>query len=215
MEQLKGYVEHIIYRNGDNGYTVMNFISGEEEVVCVGSFRTIDQGETLEISGNYVEHPLYGAQFKVENYHVTEPDDEVSIERYLGSGAIKGIGASLAARIIKKFGKDTFRIIEEEPERLAEIKGISEKKAREIAVQMEEKKDMRGIMVFLQKYGISGVLATRIYNTYGMEIYGVMRENPYRLAEDVDGIGFRIADEIAHKAGIHMDSDYRIRSGIL
>lgn len=215
MEQLKGYVEHIIYRNGDNGYTVMNFISGEEEVVCVGSFRTIDQGETLEISGNYVEHPLYGAQFKVENYHVTEPDDEVSMERYLGSGAIKGIGASLAARIIKKFGKDTFRIIEEEPERLAEIKGISEKKAREIAIQMEEKKDMRGIMVFLQKYGISGVLATRIYNTYGMEIYGVMRENPYRLAEDVDGIGFRIADEIAHKAGIHMDSDYRIRSGIL
>lgn len=215
MEQLKGYVEHIIYRNGDNGYTVMNFISGEEEVICVGSFRTIDQGETLEVSGNYVEHPLYGVQLKVENYHVTEPDDEVSIERYLGSGAIKGIGASLAARIIKKFGKDTFRIIEEEPERLAEIKGISEKKAREIAIQMEEKKDMRGIMVFLQKYGISGVLATRIYNTYGMEIYGVMRENPYRLAEDVDGIGFRIADEIAHKAGIHMDSDYRIRSGIL
>ena len=215
MEQLKGYVEHIIYRNGDNGYTVMNFISGEEEIVCVGSFRTIDEGETLEVSGNFVEHPMYGEQLKVETYHATEPDDEVSIERYLGSGAIKGIGASLAARIIKKFGKDTFRIIEEEPERLAEIKGISEKKAREIAIQMEEKKDMRGVMVFLQKYGISGVLATRIYNTYGMEIYGVMRENPYRLAEDVDGIGFRTADEIAHKAGIHMDSDYRIRSGIL
>lgn len=215
MEQLKGYVEHIIYRNGDNGYTVMNFISGEEEIVCVGAFRAIDEGETMEVSGNYVEHPIYGMQLKVETYHATEPDDEVSIERYLGSGAIKGIGASLAARIIKKFGKDTFRIIEEEPERLAEIKGISEKKAREIAIQMEEKKDMRGVMVFLQRYGISGVLATRIYNTYGMEIYGVMRENPYRLAEDVDGIGFRIADEIAHKAGIHMDSDFRIRSGIL
>lgn len=140
MEQLKGYVEHIIYRNGDNGYTVMNFISGEEEIVCVGSFRTIDEGETLEVSGNFVEHPMYGEQLKVETYHATEPDDEVSIERYLGSGAIKGIGASLAARIIKKFGKDTFRIIEEEPERLAEIKGISEKKAREIAIQMEEKR---------------------------------------------------------------------------
>ncbi len=215
MEQLKGYVEHIIYRNGDNGYTVMNFISGEEEIVCVGAFRSIDEGETMEVSGNYVEHPMYGMQLKVETYHATEPDDEVSIERYLGSGAIKGIGASLAARIVKKFGKDTFRIIEEEPERLAEIKGISEKKAREIAIQMEEKKDMRGIMVFLQKYGISGALATRIYNTYGMEIYGVMKENPYRLAEDVDGIGFRIADEIAHKSGIHMDSDFRIRSGIL
>ena len=132
MEQLKGYVEHIIYRNGDNGYTVMNFISGEEEVVCVGSFRTIDQGETLEISGNYVEHPLYGAQFKVENYHVTEPDDEVSIERYLGSGAIKGIGASLAARIIKKFGKDTFRIIEEGSAKRKPEKSLSRWKKRKI-----------------------------------------------------------------------------------
>lgn len=215
MEQVKGYVEHIIYRNDDNGYTVMNLMNGEEEIVCVGNFRTIDLGETLEVFGNYTEHPMYGIQLKAESYRVVEPDDEAGMERYLASGAIKGIGAALASRIIKKFGKDTFRVIEEEPERLAEIKGISEKKAREIAVRMEEKKDMRSAMVFLQKYGISDAMAVRIYNTYGEGIYGVMRENPYRLAEDVGGIGFRAADEIARKAGIHMDSDYRIRSGIL
>ncbi len=215
MEQVKGYVEHIIYRNDDNGYTVMNLMNGEEEIVCVGNFRTIDLGETLEVSGNYTEHPMYGIQLKAESYRVVEPDDEAGMERYLASGAIKGIGAALASRIIKKFGKDTFRIIEEEPERLSEVKGISEKKAREIAVRMEEKKDMRSAMVFLQKYGISDAMAVRIYNTYGEGIYGVMRENPYRLAEDVGGIGFRAADEIARKAGIHMDSDYRIRSGIL
>ena len=215
MEQVKGYVEHIIYRNGENGYTVMNVVSGGEEIVCVGCFRTIDQGETLELVGNYVEHPVYGTQLKVESYQITEPDDIVSMERYLGSGAIKGVGEALAARIIKKFGEDTFRIIEEEPERLAEVKGISERKAREIAVQMEDKRDVREAMVFLQKYGISGTLAVKIYDTYGMELYGVMRENPYRLAEDVGGIGFKIADEIARKIGIHTDSDYRIRSGIL
>ena len=193
MEQVKGYVEHIIYRNDDNGYTVMNLMNGEEEIVCVGNFRTIDLGETLEVSGNYTEHPMYGMQLKAESYRVVEPDDEAGMERYLASGAIKGIGAALASRIIKKFGKDTFRVIEEEPERL----------------------DMRSAMVFLQKYGISDAMAVRIYNTYGEGIYGVMRENPYRLAEDVGGIGFRAADEIARKAGIHMDSDYRIRSGIL
>lgn len=215
MEQIKGYVEHIIYRNADNGYTVMNLVSNRDEIVCVGSFRMLDQGETLEVKGNYVEHPVYGVQLKVESYQITDPDDIVSMEHYLGSGAIKGVGETLAARIIKKFGEDTFRIMEEEPERLAEIKGISERKAREIALQMEEKKEVRTAMVFLQKYGISGTLAVKIYNTYGAEIYRVMRENPYRLAEDIGGIGFKTADEIARKAGIHMDADYRIRSGIL
>lgn len=215
MEKVKGYVEHIIYRNEENGYTVMNLVSGGEDIVCVGMFRTIDQGETMELDGNYVEHPVYGSQFKVESYRITEPEDAVSMERYLGSGAIKGIGETLAARIVRQFGEDTFRIMEEEPERLSEIKGISERKAREIAILMEEKKDMRDAMIFLQKYGISSTLAVKIFNTYGMEIYGVMKENPYRLAEDVGGIGFKIADEIAGRIGIHTDSDYRIRSGIL
>ncbi len=215
MEKVKGYIDHIIYRNTDNGYTVLNLISDEEEITCVGTFRTIDKGENIEAEGIYTSHPVYGEQFKVENYQITAPDDTLSMERYLGSGAIKGVGEALASRIVKKFGKETFRIIEEEPERLAEVKGISERKAKEIAVQVYEKRDARDAMTFLQKYGVSNTLAIRIYEAYGMNLYGVMKENPYQLAEDIDGIGFRIADAIASKIGIHTDSDYRIRSGLL
>lgn len=215
MEIIKGYIEHIIYRNNDNGYTVFNLHHEEGEVTCVGTFKVIDQGETIEAEGTYTAHPVYGEQFKVEQYRIVEPDDVVSMERYLGSGAVKGVGEALAARIVKKFGQDTFRIIEEEPERLAEVKGISERKAREIAVQVYEKRDARQAMTFLQKYGISNTLAIRIYEAYGMDLYGVMKENPYKLAEDIDGIGFRIADGIAARIGIHTDSDYRIRSGLL
>lgn len=215
MEKIKGYIEHIIYRNADNGYTVFNLVSEGEEITGVGIFRMIDQGETIEAEGNYIAHPVYGEQFKVEQYRIAEPDDVVSMERYLGSGAIKGVGEALAARIVKKFGKDTFHIIEEEPERLAEVKGISDRKAKEIAIQVYEKKDARDAMTFLQKYGISGTLAIRIYEAYGMNLYGIMKENPYQLAEDIQGIGFRIADSIAARIGIHTDCDYRIRSGLL
>lgn len=215
MEILKGYVEHIIYRNADNGYTVMNIVCDEDEITCVGMFQGIDQGENLEIQGEYIEHALYGTQFKAQSYQVLAPSDIVSIQRYLGSGAVRGIGEALAARIVKKFGEDTFRIMEEEPERLAEVKGISERMAREISSQTQERKDMRDAMLFLQKYGISNTLAAKIYHTYGMGLYGVMEENPYLLAEDIAGVGFKMADEIAARAGIRMDSDYRIRSGIL
>ena len=127
------------------------------------------------------------------------PEDALAVERYLGSGAIKGIGAALAARIVRRFGDDTMRIVEEEPERLAEIKGISEKKAMEIAEQMTEKADMRRAMIFLQKYGISLNLGAKIYQKYGQSVYGVLQENPYRLAEDISGVGFRIADDIASR----------------
>lgn len=215
MEKIRGCIEHIIYRNADNGYTVCELISEGESITCVGTFQTIDNGETIEAEGDYTAHPVYGEQFKIVQYRIVEPDDAVSMERYLGSGAIKGVGEALAARIVKKFGGDTFRIIEEEPERLAEVKGISERKAQEIAIQVYEKKDAREAMTFLQKYGISGTLAIRIYEAYGMNLYGVMKENPYRLAEDIDGIGFKIADGIASRIGIHTDSDYRIRSGLL
>ncbi len=215
LEKVKGYIDHIIYQNRENGYAVLLLIVDEEELTCVGSFKNVEAGETLEIEGTYVEHPLYGSQLKAESFRVVPPDDLVSMERYLSSGAIKGIGEALAKRIIKAFGEDTFRIIEEEPERLSEIKGISERKAREIAIQMIEKKDMREAFVFLQQYGISNTLAVKIYHQYGMNLYGIMKENPYRLAEDITGIGFRLADEIASKIGIHTDSDYRIRSGIL
>ena len=215
MDNITGYVDHIVYQNSDNGYTVMTLVAEGEEVTCVGMCKGLGQGENISAEGEYIEHPVYGRQFKIQTYETVAPTDRAGMERYLGSGAIRGVGEALAARIVKKFGDDTFRIIEEEPERLAEVKGISERKAQEIAVQMEEKKDLREALVYLQKYGISNTLAVKIYNTYGMEMYSVMRENPYRLAEDVSGVGFRIADEIAGRIGIHTDSDYRIRSGIL
>ena len=215
MEKIQGYVDHIIYRNSDNGYTVMVMICEEEEVTCVGSIPYISEGELIEAGGDYIEHSTYGSQFKIATYEVKAPEDTLSIERYLGSGAIKGIGVALAARVVRKFKEDTFRIIEEEPERLSEIKGISERKAREIAEQIEEKKGMRKAMIFLQQYGISTSLAVKIYEQYGQGIYQVIGENPYQMADEVNGIGFRIADEIATKVGIHTDSDFRIRSGIL
>lgn len=215
MDTIKGYIEHIIFRNKENGYTVLNLLTQEESLTCVGFFQTMDQGETIEASGEYTTHQVYGKQFKIEHYNIIPPSDEVSVERYLSSGAVKGVGEALARRIVKAFGEDTYRIIEEEPERLAEVKGISLKKAREIAASLYEKRDARDALTFLQGYGIGNTLALRIYETYGMGLYGVMRENPYRLAEDVSGIGFRIADEIAAKAGIQTDSDYRIRSGLL
>lgn len=215
METISGYIDHIIYQNSDNGYSVLSFIVEDEEETVVGFFKGVTAGESLEITGDYTEHPSYGFQFKASNYRVVEPEDVLSMERYLGSGAIRGVGEKLAKKIIKKFGKDTFRIIEEEPERLSEIKGISSRIAQEIGIQMAEKKDMREAFVFLQQYGISNNMAIKIYGHYGMEIYSIFRENPYRLAEEIHGIGFKTADEIAEKIGIHPDSDYRIRSGIL
>ena len=214
MDSIKGYVEHIVYRNEDNGYTVFHLENDDGEMTCVGNFHYIEEGELLKLDGEYTTHKMYGLQFAVESSEVCEPEDLVSIERYLGSGAIKGVGTALAGRIVRKFKEDTFRIIEEEPERLAEIKGISERKAREIAAQAEEKKDMRQAMIYLQKYGISTTLAAKIYQHYGRNVYRVIEENPYQLADHVSGVGFKTADEIASKVGIHTDSDYRIRSGI-
>ena len=215
MEKLAGYVEHIVYRNADNGYTVLNLVSGEEEITCVGIFSAIAEGENIEASGDYTEHPTYGRQFKVESFEEKAPEDEEAIERYLGSGAIRGVGLALAARIVRRFKEDTFRIIEEEPERLAEVKGISERKAMEIADQVNQKRDLRQAMIFLQQYGITMNLAVKVYQAYGQEVYGILKENPYRLADDIAGVGFRTADEIAARVGIRTDSDFRIRSGIL
>ena len=215
METIQGYVDHIIYRNSDNGYTVLVLVAGEEEVTCVGVFSDIAEGENIEATGEYTDHQTYGRQFKVSSFEEKAPQDEVAIERYLGSGAIKGIGIALAARIVRRFKEDTFRIIEEEPERLAEIKGISQRKAMEIADQVNAKKDLRQAMIFLQQYGISMNLAVKIYKKYGSEIYSIISENPYRMADDIEGVGFKTADEIATRVGIRTDSDFRIRSGIL
>ena len=215
MEEIQGYVEHIVFRNADNGYTVLNLICDEDEITCVGIFPVVTEGEILLLHGEYTSHPTYGEQFSVKSYETKPPEDVLSIERYLASGAIKGIGVALASRIVRRFKQDTFRIMEEEPERLAEIKGISERMAMEISDQMVEKKDLRDAMIFLNQYGITSNLAVKIYQTYGQEIYSVIRENPYRMAEEVSGIGFKIADEIAGRVGIRTDSDFRIRSGIL
>lgn len=213
---LKGFVEHIIFRNAENGYTVFQLVSNEDnEITCVGNFTFVNEGEYLEMTGNYIEHQIYGQQFQVETYVAKEPEDLISIERYLGSGAIKGIGLIMASKIVKKFKEDTFRIIEEEPERLAEVKGISERKAREIAAQFEDKKEMRDAMLFLQQYGITTNLAVKIAKEYKSKMYDVIRNNPYKLAEDISGVGFKIADEIAARVGIGQDSEYRIRAGIL
>lgn len=219
MDERKGYVEHIIYRNVENGYTVFEFACENEEgevlETCVGVFPFINEGEYMVLRGSIVKHPTYHEQFKVESSESRDPDDVVSMQRYLASGAIKGIGGGLAKRITDKFGDKTFEIIEKEPERLSEVKGISEKKARDIADQFEEKREMRNALLFLQQYGISNQLAVKIYKTYREELYDVVKHNPYKLAEDIRGVGFRIADGIAMRTGLDMDSDYRIRAGIL
>ena len=216
-ESITGYIDHIIFRNEDNGYTVMVLKGGseEDELTCVGSFPVVTQGASVELEGNFTQHPVYGKQFQAVRLIEKMPEDALAMERYLGSGAIKGIGAALAGRIVRHFGDDTFQIVENEPERLSEVKGISEKKAREIAMQIAEKSDMRKAMMFLQKYGISLNLGAKIYQKYGDSVYSVLQENPYRLADDISGVGFKIADEIAYRIGIHTDSDYRIKSGMV
>lgn len=210
-----GYVDHIIYQNAGNGYTVMVVTDEKSQVTVTGMFRGIEAGERVRIEGTYQEHPTYGEQLRMENYEVLPPDDCKSIERYLGSGAVKGVGEKLAQRIVRQFGEDTFRIIEKEPQKLILIKGISERMAREIADQVYEKRQMRRAMLFLQDYGIADKLAVKIYERYGEGLYDMLRTNPYKMAEDIEGVGFKRADEIAKNVGILVDSEYRIRCGLL
>ena len=217
MATITGFIEKIKFRNEENGYTVLSVTDKHDgdEVVMVGNFAYVGEGDMIEATGRLTEHPIYGEQLQVESYEIKTPEDTLSMERYLGSGAIKGIGAALAARIVRHFKADTFRVMEEEPERLSEVKGISEKMAMAIAEQVEEKKDMRQAMMFLQNYGISLNLAVKIYQEYGPKLYSIIKENPYRLADDIPGVGFKMADEIAEKVGIFTDSDYRVKAGML
>lgn len=211
---IKGYISSVIYRNKDNLYTVFEICDEGELITCTGFPPAVSEGESVELEGEVVTHPVYGEQFKVSEYRVVQPEGTQAVYRYLASGAIKGIGESLAGRIVRKFGEDTMRILDEEPERLSEVKGISDRIAREIAVQLAEKRDIRDAMICLQEYGIGGRKALKIWEAYGENMYAVLKENPYRLAEEISGIGFSTADEIAAKNGIRADSDYRIRSGI-
>ena len=188
MGRISGYVDHVRFRNEDNGYTVLSLdMDGDEETV-VGVFQFLHEGEYMELEGEYVEHPVHGPQFQMTSYEVTMPDDIQSMERYLGSGAIKGVGPAIAKRIVKKFKMDTFRIIEEEPERLAEVKGVTEKRARSIAVEFSEKQEMRQAMMFLSGYGITTNLAVKIFKEYGDKLYGVIQNNPYQMADDIEGV---------------------------
>lgn len=215
MEKIEGYISHIRYHNDTNGYTVLEVETTHGDEILVGTFHYINEGEYLLAEGEYIDHPVHGPQYQISRYEIKEPEDKAAMERYLSSGAIKGIGAALAGRIIKKFKGDTFDIIEKEPERLAEVKGISLKKAMDIAIQFQEKQEMRHAMMFLSEYGISNHIAVSIFEEYGDKMYEILRTNPYRLAEDIHGIGFKIADGIAARAGIAMDSVYRICAAIL
>ncbi len=214
-EVLEGYVDRIVYRNNDNGYTVLSLVRDDIEMTVVGTFTFVSEGEYICVTGTYTTHPVYGEQLQMKSFEVKEPEDLFSMERYLGSGAIKGVGCALAARIVRKFRKETFAIIEKEPERLAEVKGISERMARDISIQFEEKREMRNALLFLQKYGISNTYAVKIYQQYGQRMYDVIQKNPYQLAEDISGIGFKLADEIARNVGISLDSGDRVKAGIL
>ena len=235
MTELKGFVSHIVYRNEENGYTVFEMTLTEsvgnapqegtvsdldaadigDVITCVGSPVSISEGEGCTVAGTCTTHPVYGDQFRVQSYRAVAPENAQAMYRYLAAGSIKGIGPAMAARIVKRFGDDTLRIMEEEPEKLAGVKGISMRIAREIGAQMEDKKDLRDAMIFLQQYGIGSAHAVKIWQAYGTGLYEIMKNNPYRLAEDIRGIGFATADDIARRIGIRADSEYRIRSGIL
>lgn len=212
---LEGYVEKIRYTNENNGYTVLDLSCENKEITCTGYFQLISEGEYVEIDGEEVDHPLYGKQIVVNKYEVKQPSDVLSITRYLGSGAIKGLKLVLAERIVKKFGEDTFNVIENEPEKLAEVRGISLKKAMAISEQIVEKKDMRAAMMFLQQYGISVGMTVKIYNFYGQDVYNILKTNPYQIADDIPGVGFKAADDIAKKTGIEVHSSFRIKSGMV
>lgn len=211
----EGYIEKIIYKNEENGYAVFSVEGTDGEEIFVGNIFGIGEGLYIIAEGDYVNHPQYDIQFKFTSCEIKMPEDIIGIERYLGSGIIKGIGQVLAKKIVKKFKSETLTIIENEPERLAEISGISERKARAIAASYAEKKEFQEVVIFLSQYGISINMAMKIYGEYGDRVYEIIKGNPYKIAEDVSGIGFKIADEIARKMGINPDSEYRLRSVLI
>ncbi|MBQ4425502.1 MAG: ATP-dependent RecD-like DNA helicase [Lachnospiraceae bacterium] len=211
---IQGTVEYVIHRNAQNGYSVIEISDEKGPITIVGILPELQEGEPIEVEGSFVTHPVYGEQFSVERFTLSLPEDAAAIERYLASGAIKGIGPALAARIVRQFESDTLRIMEESPETLAKVKGISLKGARLISAQVIEKREMRQALMFMEKYGIPLSLAVRIYERYGATLYSVIETNPYRLMDDITHVGFRIADDIARSVGLAADSDYRIRSGL-
>ncbi len=215
METKQVYIEDVIFQAEDDCYYVLEAIEGSKILTVVGQFHENVTGQTLKITGEMMMHKRYGMQFKVVSYEIVEPTDRDDILRYLSSGAIKGIGAKLAQRVVDRFGDDTLRIMEEEPERLAEVKGISLRIAQELGIQIEEKKELRNAHMLMQQYGFSIRMINKVWEHYQDSLFAVIRENPYRLAEDIDGIGFHRADAIAMARGIEKRSEYRVRAGLL
>ncbi len=214
MDKIVGIVEDIIYRNENNGYTILAVSTDEGEKTCVGTMFQLSIGEEITMEGKTTTHPIYGLQFNVENFTTNIPLEKNAFEKYLGSGAIKGVGPVLSKKIVEVFEEDTFRIIEEEPERLEEVKGISMNKAQQIAEIFYNQRALRDAIIFLQEYSISLTYGMKIYDYYKEKTYQIIRENPYKLAEDIYGIGFKLADNIAAKTGIERDHPHRIMSAI-
>jgi exodeoxyribonuclease V alpha subunit len=216
-EEVSGYVSEVLFRNVENEYSVLIIKSDDgSETTVTGIFPGgVSTGTLIKVKGSFFNHASYGRQFRAVSFEEVMPDDTAGIERYLGSGLIKGIGPALAKRIVSEFGRDTIRIIEEEPERLAEVRGISENKAMSISDQIVGKREMRSAMIFLQELGVNGQTAINIYKTYGSNMKNVIRTNPYQVAEDVDGVGFMTADRIASKLGVFKDSEFRTRAAVI
>ncbi len=213
---ITGTVDNVIYQNDDNGYTVFNLINQEDddEVVAVGYIDRLLEGESLNLSGTFITHHTYGKQFQVLEYEKTLPSSLIGIEKYLGSGLIKGIGKSLAKRIVKTFGEDTLNIIESTPLALADIKGITKVKALEIGSVFSEQVESRQTMIYLQTFNITPVMAMKIYKRYKKETINVLKENPYKIADEINGISFKLCDSIAQNIGIDSLSPFRISSAI-
>lgn len=212
---ISGDVEKIIFRNEDNGYTVVDLRSSGDYITAVGVFPEIYEGMRLELSGDYKHHTKHGLQFLAESVKVVEPDGAAAIEKFLKSGIFKGVGEVTARNIVERFGERTLDVMKTSPEKLAEVKGISAKKAAEICATLREHGEMQDTLVYLQRFDVSLNLALKIYKMYGARTEEVVKTNPYQLISDVERVGFQTADKIAQEVGITKDSDFRIRAGII
>lgn len=215
MEKLQGMVSDIVFKNEENGYTIASLANENDEITIVGCMPTLSVGESIEIEGKWVNHKIYGSQFEVQSFIPVTPSSLEGIYVYLSSGMIHGIGEKMAKRIVDKFGVDTLDIIQNTPKRLTEVEGIGMKKVKQIQESYEENRELRNIIIQLSPYGITPNYCLRIYKKYKDKSLEVINKNPYRLAEEVRGIGFRIADDIASKIGIDKYSPDRIMQGIL
>ncbi len=213
MDEVQGTIYDVVFRNEQNGYTVLDLEQDKEIITLVGYFTFLNIGETIKAYGKWVQHPDYGNQFKVETYAAVTPATVNGIEKYLASGLIPGIGPHTAKKLVEKFGLDTLDVMQYNPDRLIEVEGIGQKKAEKISEAFQEQKELKDIMMFLEQYGIGAAYAVRIYKTYGGNTINEIKENPYKLADDVFGIGFKMADRVALSMGISKSSEYRIASG--